>query len=153
METAMSIGTFCNRDVVIVDAQCTIVEAARLMREHHVGSLVIVTNEKGVSRPQAIITDRDLVIEVLAAELDARALRVGEVATEALCSVRDDDGVFDAVHRMRERGVRRAPVVDANGALQGIVSVDDLIVLLGEEMNELARLIAREQAQESRNRP
>ena len=149
----MSIGTVCNRDVVIVDAQCTIVEAARLMRLHHVGSLVIVTREDGVNRPQAIITDRDLVIEVLAAELDARALRVGEVVTCPLCSVREDDGVFDTVHRMRERGVRRAPVVDATGALQGIVSVDDLIVLLGEEMNELARLIAREQAQESRNRP
>ena len=149
----MSIGTFCNRDVVIVDAQCTAVEAARLMRQHHVGSLVIVASEGGVSRPQAIITDRDLVIEVLAAELDASGLRVGEVATEPLCSVREDDGVFDTMHRMRERGVRRAPVVDASGGLQGIVSVDDLIVLLGEEMNELARLIAREQAQESRKRP
>lgn len=149
----MSIGTFCNRDVVMVDAQCTIVDAARLMRQHHVGSLVIVANEGGVNRPQAIVTDRDLVIEVLATELDSRTLRVGEVATEPLCSVREEDGVFDTVHRMREHGVRRAPVVDASGGLQGIVSVDDLIVLLGEEMNELARLIAREQAQESRKRP
>ena len=149
----MSIGTFCNRDVVIVDTQCAVVEAARLMRQHHVGSLVIVASEGGINRPQAIITDRDLVIEVLAAGLDATTLRVGEVVTEPLCTVHEDDGVLDTMHRMRERGVRRAPVVDASGGLQGIVSVDDLIVLLGEEMNELARLVAREQAQESRKRP
>ena len=148
----MSIGTFCNRDVVIVEQSCTILEASRLMRQHHVGSLIVVASEDGISRPLAVITDRDLVVEVLAANLLPEAVRIGEVVTETLCSVRESEGVFETMRLMRERGVRRVPVVDERGALQGIVTVDDLLALLAEEMNELSRLITREQVMESRKR-
>ena len=148
----MSIGKFCNREVVVVERECTIAEAARLMRQHHVGSLVVVDEDGGPRRPVALLTDRDLVVEVLAADLDGAKLRVGDVVSEPLYSVRESEGVFETMRLMRERGVRRAPVVDAGGGLQGIVCVDDLIALLAEEMDELARLIAREQARETRQR-
>jgi CBS domain-containing protein len=152
MEVDMSIGEFCNRDVVVVEQSCTILEASRLMRKHHVGALVIVVSDNGVNRPVAVITDRDLVVEVMAADLAPQAVLVGEVVSEALYSVRDSEGVFETMRLMRDHGVRRLPVVDERGGLQGIVTIDDLIALLAEEMNELSRLIEHEQAREFRRR-
>ena len=148
----MSVGEFCNREVIVVAPSCTIAEAARLMRQHHVGALVIVAPAAGVNRPVGVVTDRDLVVEVVAASLDPEAVLVGEVVSEALCSVRESDGVFETMRLMRDRGVRRLPVVDDSGGLQGIFTIDDLIALLAEEMNEVSRLIVHEQAKESKSR-
>ena len=148
----MSIGEFCNREVIVVEPSCTVLEAARLMRQHHVGSLVIVASDAGVNRPVGVVTDRDLVVEVMAASLDPEAVLIGEVVSEALCSVRESEGVFETMRLMRDQGVRRLPVVDDSGGLQGIITIDDLIALLAEEMNELSRLIVHEQAKEFRRR-
>ena len=144
----MSIGEFCNREVVVVENNCTILEAARLMRQHHVGSLVIVAADADVNRPVGVITDRDLVVEVMAAGLDPAAVLVSEVVNETLYSVRDSADLFDALRLMRDHGVRRLPVVDGDGGLQGIFTVDDWVALLAEEMSELSRLIVHEQARE-----
>ena len=148
----MSIGEFCNREVIVVEPSCTVLEAARLMRQHHVGSLVIVASDAGVNRPVGVVTDRDLVVEVMAASLDPEAVLIGEVVSEALCSVRESEGVFETMRLMRDQGVRRLPVVDDSGGLQGVITIDDLIALLAEEMNELSRLIVHEQAKEFRRR-
>jgi CBS domain-containing protein len=149
----MSIGEFCNREVIVVAPSCTILEAARLMRQHHVGALVIVAADAGVNRPVGVVTDRDLALEVMAAGLDPDEVLVGEVVTEALYSVRESEGVFETMRLMRDHGVRRLPVVDDDGGLQGIFTIDDLLALLAEEMNELSRLIVHEQAKEFRRRP
>lgn len=148
----MSIGEFCNREVVVVGAGCTILEAARLMRQHHVGSLVIVTADAGVNRPVGVLTDRDLVVEVMAAGLDPAFVLVGEVVDASLYSVPESGDWFDALRLMREHGVRRLPVVDGDGGLQGIFTVDDGVALLAEQMDELARLIVHEQAKEAGSR-
>lgn len=148
----MSIGEFCNREVVIAERSCSVLEASRLMRQHHVGALVVVAAGDGVKRPVGVVTDRDLVVEVLAAHLDPEALLIGEIMVEPLCTVREQDGVFETMRRMREHGVRRIPVVDERGGLQGIVAIDDLIAVLAEEMTEFARLITHEQAIEFRKR-
>ena len=148
----MSIGEFCNREVIVVEPSCTVLEAARLMRQHHVGSLVIVASDAGVNRPVGVVTDRDLVVEVMAAGLDPGAVLIGEVVSEALYSVRESEGVFETMRLMRDQGVRRLPVVDDRGGLQGIFTIDDLVALLAEEMNELSRLIVHEQAKEFRHR-
>jgi CBS domain-containing protein len=152
MEVEMSIGEFCNRDVIVVEQNCTILEASRLMRKNHVGALVIVASGDGVNRPVGVITDRDLVVEVMAVDLAPQAVLVGEVMTETLYSVRESEGVFESMRLMRDHGVRRLPVVDNRGGLQGIVAIDDLIALLAEEMNELSRSIENEQIRESRKR-
>lgn len=144
----MAIGEFCNREVVVVENNCTILEAARLMRQHHVGSLVIVAADADVNRPVGVITDRDLVVEVMAGGLDPEAVLVGDVVNETLYSVRESADLFDALRLMRDHGVRRLPVVDVDGGLQGIFAVDDWVALLAEEMNELSRLIVHEQAKE-----
>jgi CBS domain-containing protein len=148
----MSIAPFCNRDVVVVEQNCSVLEAARLMRAHHVGALVIVASGDGVNRPVAVVTDRDLVIEVMAVGLDPEAVLVAEVVTERLCSVPASEGVFETMRLMRDHGVRRLPVLDDGGGLLGIITIDDLIALLAEEMNELSRLITHQQAKEFRRR-
>ncbi|MBI4756542.1 MAG: CBS domain-containing protein [Betaproteobacteria bacterium] len=149
----MPIGEFCNREVVIAARDSSVLEAARLMRQYHVGDLVIVDALDGPRRPVGIVTDRDVVVEVVVNELDPAAVRVDEIMGQALTTVRLTDGVFDTIALMRRKGIRRVPVVNELGELAGIVTVDDVIGLLAEEMNEVVKLVAREQAREGEARP
>jgi predicted transcriptional regulator len=140
----MRLSEFCNRNVIITDRDTGIVEAARLMREQHVGNLVVVDREADCNRPVGIITDRDLVVEVLAEGVALDELTVGDVMTEDLATAYEDAEVLETLGRMRVAGVRRMPVIDRAGALKGIVAVDDLLQLLTESMNDVIGLIVRE---------
>jgi len=147
----MSIGDICNRDVVVVERDATIQEAARLMRDHHVGDLVVLRGG-GVKEPVGILTDRDIVVEVLGEGIAAEAVTVGDIMSDKLLIGREEDELWDALQRMRIAGVRRLPVVDRHGALQGILTLDDVIELLAEELAQAAKLVAREQAVEAGGR-
>jgi CBS domain-containing protein len=144
----MPVGEICVRDVVVCERGTTIREAARLMRQHHVGDLVIVNGSGEGRKPVGIITDRDLVVSVVALDMDPAVFTVGDLVTQELVSIREDQGVFETIQQMRIHGVRRIPVVDEAGGLTGIVSVDDLIELLAQEMTELGKPISNEQARE-----
>lgn len=148
----MPIGEYCNRVVVVADRNTSVLDAARLMRQHHVGDIVVVDEANEARKPIGMVTDRDIVIEVVVNKLAPDTVMLGEIMTESLATVRERDGVFDTVQLMRRKGVRRMPVIDDYGALVGIVAVDDLIQLLAEEMGELSKLIAREQAREAGTR-
>jgi signal-transduction protein with cAMP-binding, CBS, and nucleotidyltransferase domain len=148
----MKAGELCNREVVTASRQTSIREAARLMRDHHVGSLVIVEKQDGLSIPVGIITDRDLVIEILAEDVDVETVTVGDVMSYALLKVSEQESVFDTAQRMRARGVRRVPVIAESGALIGILALDDMLELLSEELSLLARLTSRESEQEQKKR-
>lgn len=148
----MPIGEICNREVVIVQRDTTVEEAARLMREHHVGALVVVEEVSGKRKPVGMVTDRDLVVEVLATQLDAAVITVGDIMLAELGTVPENSGVFEAIQFMRTKAVRRLPVVDGQGVLIGIVALDDLLSLLAEELSELSVLVSREQEKESRAR-
>jgi len=148
----MAIGEICNREVVIVAREAPVIAAARLMRQYHVGDLVVVDELAGLRRPVGIVTDRDIVIEVVAMEVDPETLRVGDIMSAELATVRETEGVYETIRYMRDKGIRRLPVVDRDGWLQGIVTLDDLLVLLAEEMGELARLIGREMDREQASR-
>ena len=148
----MPIGEICSREVIIVQRETPVQEAAQLMRQHHVGALVVVEEVSGKRMPVGLITDRDLVVEVLATQLDAKAITVGDIMLPELGSVQENGGVFETIQFMRAKAVRRLPVVDGQGALIGIVALDDLLTLLAEELNELAGLVAREQAKELHSR-
>lgn len=145
----MPIGDICVRDVVICSRKTTIHEAAHLMRQHHIGDLVIVDELNGKRIPVGIITDRDIVLSVVALKLDPVVFMVGDLVTRELVSIHQDEGVFEAIQQRRIHGVRRMPVLDADGALAGIISTDDLVQLLADEMSELAKLISQEQKQEA----
>jgi len=145
----MAIGNVCIRDVIVASRETTAREAARLMTEHHVGNLVVVEDIGGRRVPVGIITDRDIVRNVVAEALDASLFTLGDLAARDLVTVREDQGVFECMQQMRINGIRRMPVLDLKGGLVGIISLDDLIQLLAEEMSELAKVIVREQARET----
>ncbi len=144
----MSIGEICNRKVVVMQREETIAEAAKLMRDQHAGSVLIVNEQDGKRVPIGIVTDRDLVVEVIAPELDPDAITVGDIMMTSFVVVKEDTGVSEAIQYMRAKGVRRLPVVDAEAKLLGIVTLDDLLILLAEELDTLAKLVAQEQQNE-----
>ena len=148
----MLVGEACNREVVITARQTAIDEAARLMREYHVGDLIVVDDSDGKRLPIGVVSDRDLVIEVLAESVALDAVNVGDIMSRELLTVSDQDELFDTIRRMRERGVRRVPVVDRDGVLVGILAVDDLIDLLAEQLNQLVALIGNEMRRERERR-
>ncbi|MFQ5937951.1 MAG: CBS domain-containing protein [Acidiferrobacterales bacterium] len=149
----MSTGKLCNRDVVIVRRDSSVQEAAQLMRTHHVGDLVVVEERDGERVPVGIITDRDIVVEVIAKNVELGAVSIGDVMSFELVTVNEDDDIFDTVKLMRTKGVRRVPVVDKHGVLVGILTVDDLVDALGELMADVTGVILREQKREQRTRP
>ena len=145
-----TIASICNRDVAFTTRETTVAAAAKLMRHGHVGSLVIVEQLNGGKRmPVGIITDRDIVVEVIATGLDPAVITVGDIMAQELVVGRESDSVLETLEIMRFKGVRRLPTVDADGQLIGIVAVDDLLEVLAEELNELARIVAREQSHEA----
>lgn len=148
----MNVGEICNRETVFVYRETGLVEAARLMRQHHVGSLVVVVDRLSERVPVGILTDRDIVVAAVAMEVDPGTLRAGEVMSAAPLVVREQDSVADAMRLMREKGVRRLPVVTRSGALAGIVTIDDLLELVAEELDSFVRTIATERSHETRVR-
>jgi CBS domain-containing protein len=148
----MLVGKICNREVVFVEPDTSIAQAARLMREHHVGGLVVVQEKSGKRVPVGIITDRDLVIEVIAEGVDMSDITVGDIMSDQLVTAREGDDLLETLKMMRARGIRRLPVIDDDGALAGILTVDDLIDLFSEQIADLARLIAFEQKREQERR-
>lgn len=148
----MPISEICNREVIIVQRNNTILEAAQLMRQHHVGNLVVVEERGGVRVPVGIVTDRDLVVEVMAPAIDQTVLTVGDIMVTELATVKENAGVSETIEYMRAKGVRRVPVVDPSGGLVGIVTLDDMLELLAEELLALAKLVKHEQNKETMSR-
>ncbi len=140
----MTIKEFCVRDVVSVARTDTITTAAALMREHHVGDVVVVDDTGGRRVPVGIVTDRDIVVEVIAAGVDPRSLKVGDLLQRAVVTVREDRSYTDTVRRMTQHGIRRVPVVDAQGTLVGIVAADDMLRQLAVPLAALSELPRRE---------
>jgi predicted transcriptional regulator len=148
----MKIGECCNREVVVAEKDMEILETARLMRKHHVGDLVIVDKRDGASLPVGILTDRDLVVEVMAQEVPPDEIIAADVMSLDIATVREDEGVWKTLEKMRDLGVRRMPVVDQDGSLVGLVTMDDLLELFTEAMDNMTRLIKSEVKRESRLR-
>lgn len=151
-EKAMAIGEICNREVVFAARDTTVQAAAKLMRHYHVGSLVIVDDRAGKRIPVGIVTDRDIVVEVGATELDPKVITIGDIMSPELITVPESQGVLETMEVMRLKGVRRLPVVDGDGGLAGIVTIDDLLGVLAEELTDLTRIISREQTREMQGR-
>lgn len=141
----MPIAQICSRGVVIASPDDSLRTVAELMRVHHVGSVIVTRDDAGLCRPLGIITDRDIVLALVAKDVSPDAVSAGDVMSEPLETIDENDEVWTALERMRSRGVRRLPVLGAQGELVGIVSADDLLELVAEELSGLARIIGREQ--------
>lgn len=148
----MSLSEVCSRDVVFVNRDVTVHAACKLMRHYHVGSLVVVDEVDGKRVPVGILTDRDIVVEVNAMDLDVKVITAGDIMSPNLVTAPQSLGVSDAIELMRFRGIRRLPVVNDENRLVGIVTVDDLLAVLSEEFSGIARAVSREHMREGRER-
>lgn len=148
----MGAGEICKRDVAVAYKSMVLSEAARVMRDRHVGCLVVVEETDRGRLPIGMLTDRDIVVAVVARDLDARNLAVGDVMTPDPLAVREGETFLETLRLMRRRGIRRVPVVGEHGELVGILAIDDVLDVLAGEMTELAGVIRSEQARETRTR-
>jgi CBS domain-containing protein len=152
----MPISEICKREVIVMQPENTVMEAAKMMRQRHVGDVVVVEARGGRNVPVGIITDRDVVLEVVAPELDPETITVGDIMVPELATVKENAGVYETLQVMCAKGVRRLPVVsDADGdeaELTGIVTMDDLLMLFAEEFGALARVVGCEQRKEATTR-
>ena len=148
----MPVSEICNREVVVIQKNESVVDAAKLMRKHHVGDVLVVEDRTGIRVPVGIVTDRDLVMEVLAVELDGACLTVEEIMEQEVVTIQEGTGIFEAIQYMRQKAVRRLPVVNNQGGLIGILTLDDILELLSEELLALSHLVRREQQKEAKIR-
>jgi CBS domain-containing protein len=151
---SMQVGELCTRRVATVRPDESLIEAARRMRQEHVGDLVVVS-AADPRQPVGMLTDRDIVIGVLAKDdVHLSTLDVGDVIVpQQLVTATEDEDLEQALHRMRSFGVRRLPVLDAEGALVGLLSLDDILEALADHVAEIARLISRGRREETLQRP
>lgn len=144
----MAIGEICSRQVVFARRDESVAAAAKLMREGHVGCLVVTDEDKGKRVPVGMLTDRDITVAVVAPGLDAETMLVGDVMSGELLSVQEDAGIAETVELMRVRGIRRLPVTSDDGSLVGLIAADDILSLLAEEIAGIAGMITREEKRE-----
>ncbi len=149
----MRVGEFCNREVVVIEEERSVTEAAVVMREYHVGDVVIVRAEYGKQIPVGILTDRDIALGIVANGTDPDSVSVGDAMSFNLTTVAEDDDLMHVIEVMRENGIRRVPVIDPNEALVGILTVDDVLDLLSEILIDLAHLVDRQKKRETKTRP
>jgi CBS domain-containing protein len=133
------IGELCSKPVVTIGPDARIPEAARLMATKNVGAVVVVSGDK----PIGIITDRDIAVGVVAAGRDVEVTSVKDVMHPDPRVLREDQGVFDAVKVFNAAGVRRLPVVGRTGKMIGVLALDDIVMLLGNEMAQVSAAVAR----------
>jgi CBS domain-containing protein len=133
----MAINRKVRKILVTANPETTAHALAVLMRDQRVGAVVITEGD----RPVGIVTDRDLVLRVVARQLDPLTVRAREVMSSDLVTVREGTSLAEATAQMRAHGIRRVPVVDARGRLVNILTLDDMVVVLGEEIENLGRAV------------
>ena len=150
----MKVGSICRREVVTVTPHIDLVAAAQVMRERHVGLLVVVEPEPDTTygRPIGVLTDRDIVVSVVARGADPKVLTVADLMKRYPAMVDEADPLEQALHTMRRMGVRRLPVVGAAGMLTGVVALDDMLTVLCGEGSEVVNTVRNEQRNETRLR-
>lgn len=149
----MAVAHVCNHNVATIGPEADVATAAARMREAHVGDLIVVEPRAGQRMPVGIVTDRDVVVGVVAKGVAPDEVTVGDVMSSDLLTVREDNGIEFALREMRRVGVRRAPVVGAGGELVGVLSIDDVVDHLATQLGHIADIIRLEQLTEMDTRP
>jgi CBS domain-containing protein len=151
-ECGMPVGECCSIGVVCCEADASIPEVARLMRKHHVGDVVVVEFKDDARYPIGILTDRDIVIETIALELDVNLFTASDFMSAPLVTVDEDADFIDTLRLMRTHKIRRIPVITGSGSLYGIVSIDDIINLLTMELSLMTGAIVEQPIKEGKLR-
>lgn len=150
----MLVSEICSREVSDVRSGVSVLEAARRMREEHVGDLIVVEERDGRRVPIGVLTDRDIVVGILARDGEhLKMLDVGDLVAGTLVTATEDEDLKPVLKRMRSFNVRRVPVIDGDGTLTGVLSIDDVISALSDEIAEVASLVSRQASREPERRP
>lgn len=151
----MNVGHLCQRNPVTVRPFDELVDAAQLMREKHVGHLIVAEplDRENAFRAVGVLTDRDIVISVVAKNVDVKSLRVSDVMTREPVVAFAEESPGSALKKMRKMGVRRLPVVGSQQELVGVISIDDIIEALVGELEDVAGAVRSEQLIEHAFRP
>lgn len=137
----MKVSNLCTREAVTVNASAQIRDVARLMCEERIGAVVVTATPDETPVAVGILTDRDIVCAQLDHAADFAQLRVGDIMTGDPLVLNEETSVEDAIHRLRNRHVRRAPVINSSGKLVGVLSLDDLLAHLAGSLRALARAV------------
>ncbi|MGH8278719.1 MAG: CBS domain-containing protein [Gammaproteobacteria bacterium] len=148
----MNVGDMCSRAVVSISAYEPVQQAAELMRRYQVGTLVVTQPASGGDEPIGVITDRDIVIGVVAKHVEPDTLTAGDVMSAEPLIAEEHDDVNDVLDDMRREGVRRIPVVDQAGTLVGVFALDDLLQILATQLNLVAGIVGSQRTEERRKR-
>lgn len=136
----MAIIDIARKNVVTMDVESTAKDVIEKMDEERIGSIIITKNNK----LEGIVTDRDIAIEINRRNKTPGEIPIKKIMTEKPFTVRKDEGIFEVIRKTADEQVRRIPIVEENGDLAGIITIDDLLVLLATEFNSLSRVIQSE---------
>lgn len=153
MSDRLSAGDVCTRHVTFAERRTPITEAAQLMREHHVGALVVVDETVLGRMVVGLLTDRDIVTSIVAKGVNPAIVTVGDAMTTDLVTAHEQDSLIDALALMRRHGVRRLPIVEPNGVLIGLLALDDVLEIVAEELQLMVQAIASGRKREPAIRP
>src|SRR5262245_14858426 len=131
----MHAGELCTRRTVTADPEESVVDAARRMTKEDVGDLIVVQDVGGKTHPIGIVTDRDLTSALSLGDSRAFSLRVRDVMEADLITAFDDEPVEAVLTKLKRRHVRRIPIVDRQGVLQGVLTLDDIVEWIGEQID------------------
>jgi CBS-domain-containing membrane protein len=152
VDDKLNVGDICNRSVVTATEDMSLKDAANLMRTGHVGSLVVTRPAAAGNVVVGMITDRDIAIVAVARDFDPQTLRVVDVMATDIVTANLQDSVHEVLNRMRASGIRRMPVTDGSGVLQGLITLDDLLQAFSDELQILVQAVASERQHEAKIR-
>src|SRR5579885_1883124 len=140
----MNIGEICSREVYVARPTEPLTQAAREMCRRNVGTVVVVERQGELVRPIGIVTDRDIVRALVERAARIDELEIGSVMTWSPLALHEDSDIDEAIEFLSDSAIRRAPVISGAGDLVGIVSIDDLLPVVSEELGALTKLIERQ---------
>lgn len=147
-QSGLKLEQFSSKDVVCIGEDESLEEAARLMREHHIGNVVVVEERNGKSKPVGVITDRDLAIETLGQGVRADDLSVGDIMSRSAATAKESDDVFTMIKTMKENGVMRLPLVDEDGSVTGIVTARKIADALVRALCDISDISSKQHENE-----
>jgi CBS domain-containing protein len=148
----MRVGDYCKHGVVTVSGTANVAEAARTMRDEHVGFLIVVDEGDPTRRPLGVITDRDIVLQICARDVDPKSVTAADIMSRQPLVATEADDLNEVLQAMRMAGFRRIPVLSASGTLTGVMAIDDAIDIVAGLLVDICGSIRNEQRQERRVR-
>jgi predicted transcriptional regulator len=149
----MQLREIMSTDVVTITTDADLVEAAQLMRKQHVGMLVVLNSSaRGSGTLAGVLTDRDIVVQTLAKDVDPHSVTVQDIMTADVMTGREDESLPTILARMRKAGIHRVPVINGAGQVRGVLSIDDGLRYVAGLTSQLAETVRLSRRLEKRRR-